>query len=259
MSDSRPGAVTDPRQQGLPHETVVCLGSSTTASRGTYKWIDELEKRPQNKRFRFVNLGVGGDLSFNTIGLLDRVVAVQPGRVIVLIGTNDIMASVFPNFRRFVRVWKRLSDEPSPARFEENLSFIVRKLQRGANPRIGLSSLAPLGEDPDSRDPVQARLNDLITTYNDIIANVASSEHTDYIPFNESFQRQLVSAPTPKAFTHFAIGSFYRDYVFREMILRKSFDEIARMNGWDFHIDGIHLNSRGGRILVEVVQQFLDS
>ena len=249
----------DPRQQGLRHETVVCLGSSTTASRGTYKWIVELEKRPQNKRFRFVNLGVGGDLSFDTIGLLDRVVAVQPDRVIVLIGTNDIMASVFPNFRRFVRVWKRLSDDPSPARFEENLSFIVRKLQRGANPRIGLSSLAPLGEDPDSRDPVQARLNDLITTYNEIIANVASNEHTDYIPFNESFQRQLVSAPTPKAFTHFAIGSFYRDYVFREMILRQSFDEIARMNGWDFHIDGIHLNSKGGRILVEVVQQFLDS
>ena len=31
------------------------------------------------------------------------------------------------------------------------------------------------------------------------------------------------------------------------------------MNGWEFHIDGIHLNSKGGRILVEVVQQFLDS
>jgi hypothetical protein len=154
---------------------------------GTYKWIDELEKRPQNKRFRFVNLGVGGDLS-----------------------------------------------------------FIVRKLQRGANSRIGLSSLAPLGEDPDSRDPVQARLNDLITTYNDIIANIASNERTDYIPFNESFQGQLARARTPKAFTHFAIGSLYRDYVLREMILRQSFDKISRINGWEFHIDGIHLNSKVG-------------
>ena len=242
-----------------PRETVVCLGSSTTASKGTYKWIDELDKRPQNKRFRFVNLGVGGDLSFNTVGLLDRVIALQPDRVTVLIGTNDIMASVFPNFRRFVRVWKRLSDEPSPARFEENLYFIVRKLQRGANPRIGLSSLAPLGEDPHSRDPVQVRLNDLIATYNGIIANVASNERTDYIPFNESFQRQLARARTRKAFTHFAIGSFYRDYVLRELILRQSFDAISRMNGWEFHIDGIHLNSKGGRVLVEVVQQFLKS
>jgi lysophospholipase L1-like esterase len=251
--------VTDPRRQGLPRETVVCLGSSTTASKGTYKWIDELEKRPQNKRFRFVNLGVGGDLSFNTIGLLDRVIASQPDRVIVLIGTNDVMATVFPNFRRFVRVWKRLSDEPSPARFEKNLHFIVRKLRQGANSRIGLSSLAPLGEDPHSRDPVQARLNDLITTYNDIIADVASSENTDYVPFNESFRDQLVHAGTAKPFTHFSFASFYRDYLFREMILRQSFDQISRINGWQFHIDGIHLNTLGGRILVDAVQQFLDS
>ena len=58
---------------------VACLGSSTTASRGTYKWIDELEKRPQNSRFRFVNLGVGGDLSFNTVRHLDRVIALTAG------------------------------------------------------------------------------------------------------------------------------------------------------------------------------------
>lgn len=31
--------MTDP----LRSETVACLVSSTTASRGTYKWIDELE------------------------------------------------------------------------------------------------------------------------------------------------------------------------------------------------------------------------
>ena len=46
---------------GSPHlETVACLGSSTTASRGTYKWIDELERRPHNSRFRFVNLASAG-------------------------------------------------------------------------------------------------------------------------------------------------------------------------------------------------------
>lgn len=43
------------------------------------------------------------------------------------------------------------------------------------------------------------------------------------------------------------------------MILGRSFDQIAQSNGWEFHIDGIHLNTRGGRILTEVVQQFLDS
>jgi len=242
-----------------PVETIACLGSSTTASRGTYKWIDELKRRPQNSRFRFANFGVGGDLSFNTVGVLDRVIAVRPQRVIILIGANDVMASVFPNFRRFVRVVKRVPEEPSPARFEENLDFIVYRLQREASAKIGLSSLGPLGEDPKSEHPVQARLNDLIATYNGIIRNVASTRRTDYIPFWESFEDELLRAGTVKPFTHFSFASFYRDYLFREMVLRQSFDRIARINGWQFHVDGIHLNTEGGRILSEAVQQFLDS
>ena len=240
-------------------ETVACLGSSTTASKGTFKWIDELEKRPQNSRFRFVNFGVGGDLSFNTVQHLDRVITARPQRVIILIGTNDVMASVFPNFRRFVRVVKRLSEEPSPAWFEDNLNFIVHKLRRGADPRIALSSLAPVGEDPSSRRPVQERLNELIASYNGIIRKVASTARTGYIPFGESFEDHLVRAGTAKAFTHFSFAAFYRDYLFREMILRQSFDRISAINGWQFHIDGIHLNTNGGRILTETVQQFLDS
>ena len=56
-------------------ETIACLGSSTTASKGTFKWIDELAKRPQNSRFRFVNFGVGGDLSVNIAKRLDPATA----------------------------------------------------------------------------------------------------------------------------------------------------------------------------------------
>jgi lysophospholipase L1-like esterase len=251
--------MSDPLPLAHHVETIACLGSSTTASRGTYNWIDELQKRPQNGRFQFINLGVGGDLSFNTVRCLDRVITLRPERAIILIGANDILATVFPNFRRFVRLSKRFSGEPSAAGFEANLNVIVRNLQRGANSRIGLSSLAPLGEHLDSRHPVQARLNELVITYNGIIRDVASTERTDYIPFWESFENQLVRAGAAKPLTHFSFASFYRDYVVREMVLRQSFDQISRSNGWQFHIDGIHLNTRGGRILTEAVQRFLDS
>jgi lysophospholipase L1-like esterase len=247
--------MTDPPRS----ETVACLGSSTTASRGTYKWIDELEKRPRNNRFRFVNLGVGGDLSVNAVRRLDRVIARRPERVIVLIGSNDIMASVFPNFRRFVRITKGLREEPTPERFAENLAVIVRRLQRETNARVALSSLAPVGEAPGSRHPVQARLNDLFGTYNGVIGEAAARGSTDYIPFYEAFQERLTGAPTTKPFTRFSFASLYRDYLWREMVLRQSFDEISRRNGWQFHIDGIHLNTNGGSILTQAVQRFLDS
>lgn len=173
-----------------PIETVACVGSSATASKGTYRWIAELESRPRNGRFRFVNLGVGGDLSFNIVRRLPRVIAIQPDRVIILIGTNDILASVFPNFRRVVRLWKGregLSDEPTPQRFRDNLSLIAQKLRQETDARIALSSLAPVGEDPHSVDPVQSRLNDLYAAYNDAIREVSSRERTDYIGFYEAF------------------------------------------------------------------------
>jgi len=245
--------------KATPIETVACIGSSTTAARGTYRWIDELESRPRNGGFRFANFGVGGDLSFNIVRRLGPVIATQPDRVVILIGTNDILASVFPNFRRIVRLWKGLPEEPTVQRFERNLELITRRLRRETNARIALSSLAPVGEDPHSKDPVQSRLNDLCAAYSGAIRDVSSREGVDHIQFYECFRDQLERARTAKPFSRFSFASFYRDYVVREMILRRSFDEISRINGWQFHIDGIHLNTRGGEILAEAVQQFLDS
>jgi lysophospholipase L1-like esterase len=240
-------------------ETIACLGSSTTASNGTFKWIDELAKRPQNSRFRFVNFGVGGDQSFNITRRLDPVLQAAPDRVIVLIGTNDILASVFPNFRRFTRAWKRTTQEPSPAHFKNNLELITHRLRHATRATIALSSIAPVGEAPQSNDAVQSRLNDLVAAYNGIIADVSHRNGAYYIPFYECFRDQLARSSASKPFTRFSFAAFYRDYLFREMILGRSFDQIAQRNGWAFHIDGIHLNTRGGRILTEAVQQFLDS
>jgi len=240
-------------------ETVACLGSSTTAAKGTYNWIDELVKRPQNSRFRFVNFGVGGDLSFNIARRLDPVIRMAPDRVIVLIGTNDILATIFPNFRRFTRAWKRVSQDPSPAHFKDNLELITDRLQQATHARIALSSVAPVGEALRSSDAVQLRLNDLVAAYNGIIADVSRSSGSYYIPFYECFRDQLAHSAIAKPFTRFSFAAFYRDYLFREMILRRSFDQISQRNGWELHIDGIHLNTKGGRILTDVVQQFLDS
>jgi hypoxanthine phosphoribosyltransferase len=49
----------------------------------------------------------------------------------------------------------------------------------------------------------------------------------------------------------------YHD-AFRQYIQRQSLDKIAKINRWQFHVDGLHLNSRGGMILANLVQEFLD-
>lgn len=50
---------------------------------------------------------------------------------------------------------------------------------------------------------------------------------------------------------------FYRD-ASRVVVLRKTPDEVAQLNGWRFHSDGVHLNSRGGIIAADLIQLFID-
>ena len=78
-----------------------------------------------------------------------------------------------------------------------------------------------------------------------------------YLPFYKRIHELILVSPG-RAFTRFEFLPFYRD-VFRQVVLRKSNDEIGRLNGWQLHRDGIHLNSRSGEILADLVQRFFDT
>lgn len=236
---------------------IACIGSSTTAAKGTFNWIKELEKRPQNKRFQFVNLGVGGDLTYSVFHRLPDVIEANPDKIVILIGANDILAQVFENANVFFSFWKKLPNEPTPKQFRENLQTIVMRLKKETSASIALVSLAQIGEDPDSSNPIQQKLNKLFLEYSKIIKELSKKEKVHYIPFYERLHEEIVVSPG-QTFTHLSFLSLYRDYLLREFILRRSFDEIAEINGWKFHIDGIHLNSRGGMILTNLVQEFID-
>lgn len=237
---------------------VACVGSSTTAAKGTFNWIAELEKKPQNKQICFANFGVGGDLSYNTLRRVQTIINSDPDKVLIIIGVNDILAITFDNVKRIYKRWKRLPQEPSAAWFTQNLYDLIQHLKKKTTAKIGIASLAQVGEDPQPTHFAQIRLNQLFREFAEIIKEIAEKENIYYIPFYERFHEQILSSPG-KAFTQFSFLSFYRDYLWREFVLGYSFDKIAQLNGWNFHIDGVHLNTRGGMILADTVQPFLDS
>lgn len=240
-------------------EVVACLGSSSTAGQGqAFGWIDELAARPRNALFVFKNLGVGGDFAFDALKRVPAVVATKPDRIVVLIGANDVLAMVFPNVQRFLGDFmKRHPQPPSFAWFKENLLAIVTLLKAGTNARIALASLGPIGEAPDSTDPNQQRLNDLTAQFSTTIKEAALKHGTAYIPFHEKLSAAIAASPG-KALTTFRFLPIYADTL-RYYALRQTSDQIAAVNGWKFHVDGVHLNRRGGMILAGLVQEFLDS
>jgi hypothetical protein len=165
---------------------------------------------------------------------------------------------VFPKVRRVLGSrMSRLPREPSPEWFRECLETIVRRLKDGTRVQIAMCSLGPIGEDPGSTQPVQHELNERIEQYSGIIREIAEVEGAAYLPFYERLHEQIVAAPG-RAFTEFRFLPIYRD-TFRFFVLRQSGDQIAERNGWRFHVDGVHLNRRGGMILADLVQAFLAS
>jgi lysophospholipase L1-like esterase len=238
---------------------IACLGSSSTQGKGqAFNWIAELELRLKSgpRQFVFHNFGVGGDLAYNALQRVPKLIACRPNKVVVFIGGNDALAMASSKAGRFFRFFNRLPRAPSPVWFEENLRAIVTTLRNGSSAAIALCSLPPMGEDPHSANPFQSDLNRSIGNFSAIIKKVAAEEGVNYIPLHEEFTAQIAQEPG-QALTAFNFLPFYRD-AFRAFVLHKSPDEIARLNGWKFHTDGVHLNRRGGLIVAGHVQIFIE-
>ncbi len=236
---------------------VACFGASITRGLGSFNWIKELESRPQNNQYRFVNLGVGGDPTYNGLKRLPNVLEVHPQKVIVAFGWNDIILAVFKSTRSFMSLIKKLPEQFTPDGYRQNMIAIVRQFKENNIDDIALVSPSQMGEDSDSLDPVQSELNRRFYEYSQIVKAVSKAEGTAYIPFYEAMNEAIVNSPRRQAFTKFSYRDFYWSAI-RQFILGFSLDRVAEENGWEFHVDGLHLNSRGGMILANLVQKYLD-
>jgi lysophospholipase L1-like esterase len=234
---------------------VACLGASATAAVGSYDWIADLAQRPALASFRFFRFAEGGDLAYNGLERLPDVINCHPDSVIILLGENDVLALISQKHAQFVHLTKHLPRTPSPQWFRETMQAVVRRLKTETKAAIALCSLIPIGEDPNSANPFQAEANRRIEEYSTILKDIAREEAVGYIPFYERMHERILACPS-RAFTSFDFLPFYRD-VFRQFVLHKSHDEIGRLNGWRFHRDGLHLNSLSGKLLADLVQEFL--
>jgi lysophospholipase L1-like esterase len=237
---------------------VACLGSSTIHGKGqAYDIVGDLQARDANAGLRFLNFGVGGDLAYNSLQRVSKVIAAHPDMVIVLVGGDDVLASTFEEMRRYVAIVKRPPREPSADWYEECMRAIVRQLKTKTTARIALCSLCPIGEDPTSTNPYQEKLNRLLGEYRAIIERVALGEDVVYVPVYERLREQISASPG-RALTEFRFWPMYRD-AFRAVVLHLDLDRLGDANGWRFHTDGIHLNTRSGTVLADLLQNFVSA
>jgi len=236
-------------------QTVVCLGASLTAGSVSADYVEMLAARPALAGFRFLNHGVNGNLAWNVLQRLDPVIAAKPDAVTILIGTNDVNATLSErNLRHYVEFYK-ITTTPTLERYEENLLAIVRRLQAETHARLSLLSLAVIGED------LEHEANRRIALYNEAVRTVARATKIDYLPLHERLLDYLRAHEADRASLPPRLE--YRDglvNIGNAIALHGtglSWNEISRRNGLLVTTDCIHLNETGAAMVADLIERWL--
>lgn len=231
--------------------TVVCVGDSNVSGQVSVSFVDLLRQRLSDDGFHFINAGVNGDLAYNVLLRLDAVIARHPDVVVILVGSNDVNATLSPGIRLGYRLWKRLPQDPAMDWYHGNMVRIVRLLKEKTSARIAIASPPVLGEDLSSLP------NERIRAYSALLREISIEENVAYLPVHERQEEYLHQAHHVAGRPHNANSRVMWTSLFRHYVLRRSFDAIARENGFVLTTEGLHLNSRGAAVVADEVESFL--
>ena len=214
-------------------------------------FVEILRERLGGEGFHFFNAGVNGDLAYNVLTRLDIVIARQPDFVIVLVGTNDVNATLTPRMERGYRLWKRLPEIPRPEWYQSNMRQIVRLLKEKTSARIAVISPPVLGED------LASLANDRIRRYTALLLNLAMQEGITYLPVHELHEEYLRGIDHVAGRPHDADSMLMWTSLFRHYVLGRDFETVAKDNGFVLTTEGLHLNGPGAAIVADAVEAFL--
>ena len=232
---------------------LVCAGDSLTHGNLSAPYVPGLAARLAPRGVEVFNAGINADLAETLLARLPDVLAARPGFVAVLVGTNDVNATLSPaDLAQYRRRGKLRGPElPAPATFRQNLAEIVRQL-RAAGSRVALLSLPPMGED------LTHEANRRADHYSALIAGVAAAHGAAYLPLRERLLAGLRARPGRPRVHFEQTTALVRLAVLRHYLLRQSWDQIAARLGHRFLTDNLHLNTAGAAAIAELVAAWVE-
>lgn len=180
---------------------------------------------------------------------------VFPDYIVIMIGTNDVLAMAGEPFKTLIPFVNKLSKSPSLDSYEANLKAIIKVIQeQSPMTQVGLCTLPPIGED------LRSKWNEWIRQANDIVNKVAetSGDRVSSIPvYNqmESFlEKHRSGFNLPLMFSY--VMALWMNPVFH-LTPFGSWNLLSRPLGLQLLSDGIHLNERGRDIVADAIVDWL--
>lgn len=250
LPDNRPQAVCGAGFNPGGKKVVVCIGDSITHGTVSENYVDMLASR-LGGGYIVVNAGINSELAYNALQRTGDAARCAPDYVTVLIGTNDANAAVNDeNADRAVKNMK-LPRRPDMDWYRYNLSQICRSLKMIPHARIALLSLPPIGE--DSTGPAFK----LSADYSAVVMEVARRENVAYLPLHERMTGYLAANAHQPKHPYSDLDRIMYFGIFDHYILRRSYDDISRHNGFLLVTDFLHLNSRGAGMAADLIEGFV--
>lgn len=220
------------------------FGDSLTRGNMSASWFDRVEAHLPG--FQCFNAGVNADLTHTLLTRLDDIIECQPDIITILVGTNDVNATVSNDrLERYIKL-NKITQSTDFEQFKQNYKVIIERLLAETNTRIILISLPPITED------WAYWVNKRADEYSAEIKAIAEKYQLEYVPFRETLRGkmpinngQILDLDKGVKVIQWAVIQKY--------FFKKTWNELSQMRHAKYLTDNIHLNDEAAQILAEMV------
>ena len=232
---------------------IACIGDSLTHGNIGECWVERL--RNEYPEDTVLNEGINGDVAWQVNNRIESIVNCSPDIIILMIGSNDAMASFNKKSGERYKSNNKLPEIPTFKSYKKLLPKLLDKLN--GTSKIAICTLPPIGENIDSA------INVHIRKFNDFIELTANNKNINLIPVSKLLWDDLSKRtyhvksdydPNSLPIIRRIYGGMVHHYIFK-----KPWDEIAKSRGQWLLFDQIHLGERAAKILFNATKKYISS
>ena len=232
---------------------IACIGDSLTHGNIGECWVDGL--RNEYPEDTVINEGINGDLVWQVNERIESIINCDPDIIILMIGSNDVMASFNKKSGERYKSSNKLPEIPTFESYQKLLPKLLDNLN--GTSKIALCTLPPIGENKDSA------INEHIRKFNDFIELTANNKNISLIPISNLLWEELSKRtyPVKSDYDPSSLPIIRRIYggMMHHYIFKKSWDEVAKSKGQWLLFDQIHFGERAAKILFNATKKYISS
>jgi len=241
---------TKPKKAG---RVIACIGDSLTHGNIGDCWVENLRREfPEDV---FLNEGINGDVVWQVQQRIKPILDCKPDLVLLMIGSNDAMASFDNDSGKRYKHNNKLPEIPTFNSYQKLLPELIDSLSDVS--KIALCTIPPIGENKDSE------INNHVNKFNEFIELTAKNKNIKLLPVSKLLWDDLSTRtypfksdydPNPNPIIRRIYGGLVHHYIFK-----KSWDDLAKSKGQWLLFDQIHLGERGAKIVFNIAKKYISS